>query len=141
MRADRGIFRKHPFKCAGFLVMLAAVSYLGYCSIPHGYGDLAALEANVDRVTALGTSLTHVRAGLNALGVEYNEEVVQRTGPVFEDGRGNELSANEGELLLVSRHQTDAWQGPCSEQVEIFVLFDSRDQVVRRHRERFHLCP
>lgn len=132
---------KHPFKCTGFLIVLAAVSYLGYCSVPHGYGELATLEANVDRVTAMGASLNDVRAGLDTLGIKYNERVEREAGSVFEDGSGYRLTANEGELLLFSRHHTDAWQGPCAEQVWIFVLFDSRGQVVRRHRERFHLCP
>lgn len=121
--------------------MLAAVSYLGYCSVPHGYRGLAILEAKVDRVTALGASLGDVRAALDTLGIEYNQNVEQESGSVFEDGRGYKLRANEGELLLFSRHQTVAWQGPCSEQVWIFLLFDSRGRVVKRHRERFHLCP
>jgi hypothetical protein len=133
--------RQHPFKSTGFLVMLAAASYLGYCSAPHGYAELAMLESNVDQVTALGTSLNNVRASLDTLGIKYNEEVERQAGSVFEDGRGYRLTANEGELLLFSRHQTDAWQGPCAEQVWIFLLFDSHGQVVRRHRERFHLCP
>ncbi len=133
--------REHPFRCAGFLVLLAAVSYLGYCSVPHGYGELAILEAKVDRATALGASLDDVRSGLDTLGIKYNQRVEQESGSVFEDGRGYKLTANEGELLLFSRHQTDAWQGPCSEQVWIFVLFDSGGRVVKRHRERFHLCP
>jgi len=132
---------EHPIKCAVFLIMLAAVSYLSYCSVPHGYGKLAILESNVDHVTALGTSLNNVRAGLDTLGIKYNEEIERQDGFVFEDGKGYRLAANEGELLLFARHQTDAWQGPCAEQVWIFVLFDSHGLVVRRHRERFHLCP
>ena len=102
---------------------------------------MAIIEANVDHVTALGASLNDVRASLDGPGIKYNERVEREAGSVFEDGRGYRLTANEGELLLFSRHQTDAWQGPCAEQVWIFVLFDSRGQVVRRHRERFHLCP
>lgn len=133
--------REHPFRCTAFLIVLAAVSYLGYCSVPHGYRGLAILEGNVDRVTALGASLDDVRAGLDTLGIEYNQNVEQESGSLLEDGRGYKLTANEGQLLLFSRHQTNAWQGPCSEQVWIFVLFDSGGKVVKRHRERFHLCP
>jgi hypothetical protein len=114
--------REHPLRCAGFLIVLVAVSYLGYCSVPHGYGKLAILEANVNRVNAFGASLDDVRAGLDTLGIKYSQRLERESDSVFEDGRGYKLAANEGELLLFSRHQTDAWQGPCSEQVWIFLL-------------------
>ena len=131
----------HPFRFAGFLILLAAVPYLGYCSVPHGYGGLEILEAKVDHVTALGASLDEVRAGLDTLGIEYTQRIEQESGSVFGGWKGVQTDGYEGELLLFSRHQADAWHWPCSEQVWVFVLFDSGNRVVKRHRERFHLCP
>jgi len=126
----------------GILAMLCSgAGYFAYLCLPHGYRQLEQLESRLGRLTPQGARIEDVRAGLSREGITYYERMEQTAGPLLSDGSGVKISASPGEYVISSRHPTEAWQFPCGEQLNIILVFDGQQRLIRRYIGRFHVCP
>jgi hypothetical protein len=134
-------FRLHPWR-AGLLVLVClAAGYFAYLCLPHGYLQLEQLESRLKQLTSQGALFDEVRAGLSHQGIQYREWVQESAAPLLSDGSGVRISANAGEHVISARHPTEAWQFPCGEQLNIILVFDGQNKLIRRYIGRFHMCP
>jgi hypothetical protein len=78
--------------------------------------------------------------GLSREGIKYGELLQESAAPLFSDGFGVKITANPGEYVI-SSHPADAWQFPCSEQLNIILVFDGQKRLTKRYIGRFHMCP
>ena len=122
-------------------IACSASSYFVYLCLPHGYRQLEHLESRLDQLTPQGARIEDVRAGLSHEGIGYREWVQESAAPLLSDGSGVKISANAGEYVLASRHPTEAWRFPCGEQLNIILVFDGENRLIRRYIGRFHMCP
>ena len=105
-------------------ILCSGAGYFAYLCLPHGYRQLEQLESRLQQLTPQGARIADVRAGLSSEGIEYWEQVQESAAPLLSDGSGVRISANPGEHVISSRHPTEAWQFPCSEQLNIILVFD-----------------
>ena len=123
------------------VIACLAAGYFVYLCLPHGYRQLEQLESRLEQLTPLGARIADVRTGLSHEGIEYREWVQESAAPLLSDGSGVKIAANPGEYVLSSRHPTEAWQFPCGEQLNIILVFDGQNRLIRRYIGRFHMCP
>jgi len=125
------------------MLVLASLpaGYFVYLCSPHGYRELEHLESRLKQLTPQGARFEDVRVGLSHEGIEYREWMQESATPLLSDGSGVRIAANRGEHVISSRHPTDAWQFPCGEQLNIILVFDGQNRLIRRYIGRFHLCP
>jgi hypothetical protein len=123
------------------VILCLGIGYFVYRCLPHGYRQLEHLESRLEHLTLQGTRIEDVRAGLSHEDIEYREWVQESTAPLLSDGSGVKIAANPGEVVLSSRHPTEAWQFPCSEQLNIILVFDVQNRLTRQYIGRFHMCP
>jgi hypothetical protein len=123
------------------VVASLAAGYFVYLCSPHGYRQLELLESRLDQLTPQGAQIENVRAGLSRGGIEYGEWVQESAAPPLSDGSGVKIAANRGEYVISSRHPAEAWRFPCSEQLNIILVFDGQNRLIRRYIGRFHMCP
>jgi hypothetical protein len=122
------------------VVVSLAAGYVVYLCSPHGYRQLEHLESRLDHLTPQGARIENVRAGLSHEGIEYREWVQESAYPSLSDGSGV-IAANPGEVVISSRHPTEGWQFLCGEQLNIILVFDGQNRLIRRYIGRFHMCP
>jgi hypothetical protein len=123
------------------VIACMAAGYFVYLCFPHGYRQLEHLESRLEQLTRQGAGIEDIRAGLSREGIEYREWVQESSAPLLSDGSGVKIAANRGEYVMSSRHPTEAWQFPCGEQLNIILVFDGQNRLIRRYIGRFHLCP
>jgi hypothetical protein len=138
---DKSWFRRHPWRTGILVIVCGAAAYFVYLCLPHGYRQLEQLESRLEHLTPQGARIADVRAGLSREGIQYWEQVQEQGGPLLSDGSGVKISANAGEYVISSRHPTEAWQFPCGEQLNIVLVFDGQNRLIRRYIGRFHMCP
>jgi len=138
---DKSWFRRHPWRTGILVILSGAAAFFVYLCLPHGYRKLEQLESRLEQLTPQGARIADVRDGLSREGIQYWERVQESEGPLLSDGSGVKISANPGEYVISSRHPTEAWQFPCGEQLNIILVFDGQQKLIRRYIERFHLCP
>ncbi len=134
-------FRLHPWRTGTLAIACLAAGYYVYLCLPHGYRQLERLESRLEQLTPEGARIEEVRAGLSHEGIEYRAWVQESAGPLLSDGSGVKIAANPGEYVISSRHPTDAWQFVCGEQLNIILVFDRQNRLIRRYIGRFHVCP
>jgi hypothetical protein len=134
-------FRLHPWRTGMLVIACFAAGYFVYLCLPHGYRQLEQLESRLEQLTPQGARIEDVRAGLSHEGIEYREWVQESAAPLLSDGSGVKIAANPGEYVISSRHPTEAWQFPCGEQLNIILVFDGQNRLIRRYIGRFHMCP
>jgi hypothetical protein len=134
-------FKQHPWRTALLVLLLSTTACIIYLSVPHGYGRLEKLESDLDQLARPGARIEEVQAGLKHHGIEYYEWTETEFRPVLRVGSDVKISANAGDRVLQSRTSTGAWRFPCDEQLDIYLIFDSRGELTRRYIGRFHQCP
>lgn len=134
-------FRLHPWRTGVLVIACLAAAYFVYLCSPHGYRQLEQLESRLDQLTPQGARVEDVRAGLSQEGIEYREWLQESAAPLLWDASGIKIAANPGEHVVSSRHPTEAWQFPCGEQLNIILVFDGQNRLIRRYIGRFHMCP
>jgi hypothetical protein len=138
---DKSSFRRHPWQMGVMVIVCVAAAFFVYLSLPHGYRKLEQLEARLERLTPQGARIADVRDGLSREGIQYWEQVQESEGSLLSDGSGVKISASPGEYVISSRHPTEAWQFLCGEQLNIILVFDGQQKLIRRYIGRFHMCP
>jgi len=138
---DKSCLRRRPLRTGILLIACGATAYFVYLCLPHGYRQLEQLESRLEQLTQQGARIADVRAGLSREGIQYWEQVQESAAPLLSDGSGVKISANPGEYVISSRHPTDAWQFLCGEQLNIILVFDGQQRLIRRYIGRFHMCP
>ena len=138
---DKSCLRRRPLRTGILLIACGATAYFVYLYLPHGYRQLEQLESRLEQLTQQGARIADVRAGLSREGIQYWEQVQESAAPLLSDGSGVKISAKPGEYVISSRHPTDAWQFLCGEQLNIILVFDGQQRLIRRYIGRFHMCP
>jgi hypothetical protein len=119
-------FRLHPWRTGLLVLACLAAGYFAYVCLPHGYLQLEQLESRLEQLTPQGARIDQVRAGLLHEGIKYREWMQESAAPLLSDGSAVRISANPGE------------QG---EQLNIILVFDGQNRLIRRYIGRFHMCP
>jgi hypothetical protein len=78
---------------------------------------------------------------LSQEGIKYSEWVERTPTSLLTVGSVVKIAAKPGEHVLYSRHNTEAWQFPCAEELDIILVFNAQERLDRRYIGRFHLCP
>jgi len=138
---NKSWFRCHPWRTGIVVIGCGAVAFFVYLCLPHGYRKLEQLESRLGQLTPQGARIADVRRGLSRDGIQCWEQVQESAAPLLSDGSGVKISANPGEYVISSRVPTEAWQFPCSEQLNIILVFDGQQRLIRRYIGRFHMCP
>jgi hypothetical protein len=134
-------FGLHGWGPGMLVIAFLAAGYFIYLCSPHGYRQLEQLESRLEQLTPQDARIDVVRDGLSREGIEFREWVQESAAPLLSDGSGVKIAANPGEYVISSRHPTEAWQFPCGEQLNIILVFDGQNRLIRRYIGRFHMCP
>jgi hypothetical protein len=107
---------------------------------PHGMRELAQQESELQTAIPLGMSLEQVRGVLDSRKIQFYESVEPRDGVILQNPQIT-MMAQAGDMVLVSRFDTEAFEFPCGYDLQIVLRFDHNRNLAERYIHRFRMCP
>jgi hypothetical protein len=107
---------------------------------PHGMRELAQQESELQTAIPLGMSLEQVRGVLDSRKIQFYESVEPRDGVILQNPQIT-MMAQAGDMVLVSRFDTEAFEFPCGYDMQIVLRFDHNRNLAERYIQRFRMCP
>lgn len=107
---------------------------------PHGMAELARQESDLQTAIPVGMSLEQVRGVLNSRKIQFYESTESSDGVVLQNAQST-MTAQSGDVVLVSRFQTEAFEFPCGYDMQIVLLFGHNRNLKERYIHRFRMCP
>jgi hypothetical protein len=108
---------------------------------PHGMRELTEQETDLQTAIPAGMSLEQVRGVLNSRKIQFYESTEQSDGIVLQYPQERTMTAQSGDVVLVSRFQTDAFEFPCGYDMQIILVFGRDRNLKQRYIHRFRMCP
>ncbi|MFZ0955365.1 MAG: hypothetical protein WAN60_03415 [Candidatus Sulfotelmatobacter sp.] len=107
---------------------------------PHSFGELARQEADLQRAIPVGATLDQARLQLDSRQIKFREEIEDSPRTILSNGE-TLVTAGNGDRVLSSRFETNAYQFPCWYDFQIVLLFGPDGKLKDRYIHRFRICP
>jgi hypothetical protein len=108
---------------------------------PHGMTELARQESDLQTAIPVGMSFEQVRGVLNSRKIQFYESAEQSDGIVLQYPQERTMTAQSGDVVLVSRFDTEAFEFPCGYDMQIVLVFGHNGNLKERYIHRFRMCP
>jgi hypothetical protein len=108
---------------------------------PHAMTELARQESDLQTAIPVGMSLKQVRGVLNSRKIQFYESTEQSDGIVLQYPQERTMTAQSGDVVLVSRFDTEAFEFPCGYDMQIVLVFGHNGNLKERYIHRFRMCP
>jgi hypothetical protein len=107
---------------------------------PHGMRELAKQESELQTAIPLGIRLDQVRGVLNSRKIQFSAFAETRDSVVLQNPDVT-ITAKSGDIVLVSRFDTEAFEFPCGYDMQIVLVFGQDRNLEKRFINRFRMCP
>lgn len=131
----------HPLRALFLGISLLLIAFAVYASLPHGFRRLEKLEAELNALGVQGVKIESVRSGLSRQGIAFNEWVQTASEPLLSVGTEVKIATDSGDQVIGTVVPTEAWQFPCSIDLNVYFVFDANGGLIKHYIRRFRRGP